>query len=149
MNISGLIVTLLSITFVDPNPWSMCKDSDCNLLYTPSQSRLTSCECNKTVHTFMYPKGYNNVYVNYSMTYPISHEFYQDNMLVGSCPTGLWCLDNFTLDPKRALTTVIREDPVQDQDQVQDQVQDQAQVQKAVLYSNDAYELLFTPSTAL
>jgi len=134
MNLTKLFVTLLSITFEEPNLSSMCKDADCNLLYTPSTIRVASCDCNKTMHSFMYPKGYDSVYVNYSMTHPITHEFYQDHMLVGSCSKGLICSDNFSLNPKKELTTVIRE--------VQVQVQDQDQ-EKTVLYSNDNYELIF------
>ena len=135
MNLTKLFVTLLSITFADPNPSSMCKDADCNLLYTPSTVRVTDCDCNETVHSFSYPKGYDSIYVNYNMTHPITHDFYQDNMLVGSCPKGLMCSDNFRLNPKQELMTVIRED--------QDQDQDQDQEEKTVLYSNDNYELIF------
>ena len=131
MNLTKLFVTLLSITFVDPNTSSMCKDADCNLLYTPSTIRVTECDCNETVHSFSYPKGYDRVYVNYNMTHPIRHDFYQDHMLVGSCPTGLMCSDNFSLNPKQNLITVIREEQVQEQDE------------NTVLYSKDNYELIF------
>jgi hypothetical protein len=131
MNLTKLFVTLLSITFADPNQSSMCKDADCNLLYTPSTVRVTDCDCNETVHSFSYPKGYDSIYVNYSMTHPITHDFYQNDCLIGSCPKGLMCSDNFRLNPKKKLMTVIRED------------QDQDQEEKTVLYSNDNYELIF------
>ena len=133
MNLTKLFVTLLSITFADPNPSSMCKDADCNLLYTPSTVRVTDCECNETVHSFFYPKGYDSIYVNYSMSNPIIHDFYQNDCLIGSCPLGLLCSVNLTLNPKQELMTVIREDQDQDQDQEE----------KTVLYSNDNYELIF------
>ena len=130
LNMSSLFVTLLTITFVNPSPLCMCKDADCNLLYTPTTVRVDSCNCSESVHSFVYPKGFNNVYVNYSVTSPISHDFYQDHTLVGSCPTGLLCTQRINLNPTKDLTTVIRE-----------KVDDKQQ--ETVLYSNDNYELLF------
>jgi len=125
---SNLVVMLLSITFVDPAVVGMCKDADCNLLYTSTTVR--ACACNETVHSFVYPGGYNEVYVNYSMTSPIRHDFYQEHKLVGSCPTGLLCMKHINLDPTKELTTIIREYPKQDE-------------VKTVLYSNDNYDLNF------
>jgi hypothetical protein len=129
MNLSKLIVTLLSISFVDPKSMSMCKDADCNLLYTPTTVRVSRCNCSETMHSFSYPKGYDSVYVNYSVTNPIKHDFYQEHTLIGSCPTGLLCTQRINLDPTKELTTIIREYEGQDQE--------------PVLYSNDDYELNF------
>mgnify|MGYP005992022249 CR=1 FL=1 len=107
----------------------MCKDTDCNLIYTPRTVQVSRCNCSETVHSFSYPKGYDSVYVNYSVTSPISHDFYQEHTLVGSCHTGLFCTQCIKLDPKKELTTIIREYEGEDQE--------------TVLYSNDNYELNF------
>jgi len=129
-NVSNLIVALLSISFVDPAVVSMCKDVDCNLLYTPTTVRVSRCNCSETVHSFSYPKGYDNVYVNYSVSNPIRHDFYQEHTLIGSCPTGLLCTQRINLNPTKELTTIIRE-------------YEGEQDQEPVLYSNDNYELTF------
>ena len=129
LNISSLFVTFLSISFVHPAALNMCKDTDCNLIYTPSTVQVSRCNCSETVHSFSYPKGYDSVYVNYSVTSPISHDFYQEHTLVGSCPTDLFCTQYIKLDPKKELTTIIREYEGEDQE--------------TVLYSNDNYELNF------
>jgi hypothetical protein len=127
---TSLFVAIISISFAHPAALSLCKDTDCNLLYMPTTVRVTSCNCSETVHSFSYSNGYDNLYVNYSVTSPISHDFYQERTLVGSCPKGLLCTHYMNLDPTKELTTIIRE-----------QVDDKKS--KPVLYSTDSYELFF------
>ena len=129
INVSNLIVALLSISFVDPAVVNICKDVDCNLLYIPTTVRVSRCNCSEAVHSFSYPKGYDNVFVNYSVSNTIRHDFYQEHTLVGSCPIGLLCMQRINLNPNKELTTIIREYDEQDQE--------------PVLYSNDNYELTF------
>jgi len=131
MNFTKLFVTLISISFVNPASINACKDTDCNILYMPTTARITSCNCTQHVQSFSYPNGYNTVYVNYSVTYPIMHEFYQDHQVIGSCPTGLLCTQRVNFDPTKELTTIIWHD------------HDLNQEEKPVLYSNDNYELFF------
>jgi hypothetical protein len=110
MNLSFLI-PLLTISFVKPVPIFLCNDDACNSLYMPSTVRLDSCECNQTSNTYVYPRGNNDIFINYNMSYPIQHDFYQNDTLIGSCPLGLLCNKMFKLNPRDQLTTVITEYP--------------------------------------
>jgi len=137
MNLSSLLVTILTIGFIrlPVSVPDMCKDVACNMLYTPTTERVyvSDCACNESTHTFVYPAGYSHVDVNYSMTYPISHDFFQNDTLVGSCTPGLLCSQRVYLNPKQELTTVITEDN-----------RDEEEEEKTVLYSCDNYDLLFS-----
>jgi len=136
MNLTALVITMLSISFQRPAPLpEMCADVDCNLLYTATTVRMTACECNENTHTFVYPAGNLHVDVNYNMTYPIAHDFYQNQTLIDSCPAGLFCAQRVYLNPTQELTTVIK-DIDTDRDTT---------TEKTVLFSDANYELLFTP----
>ncbi len=112
MNLS-LLVSLLSITFVKPVPLSPfgCDNSACNLVYTPpiTMSRLAYCECSKNMHTFVYNAGPKALHLNYNLTYPVTHDFYQNNTLIGSCSEGSLCNQYFHLNPSKELRIVINE----------------------------------------
>ena len=104
----SFLVTLLSISFFKPLPPS-CNNELCNALYTPTTVRVNSCDCNELVQNFVYPSGYKDVRVNYNMSYPISHDFYQNNTLIGSCPEDVLCNQRFMLNPRYEVTAVITE----------------------------------------
>ena len=80
----------------------------CGSLYTPSTTRVESCICNNHSNTYVYPAGYNELYMSYNKTSnPISQEVYQNNILVGSCPVGLLCNKRIHLEPNYNFMIVI------------------------------------------
>jgi hypothetical protein len=111
MNFSFL-ATLLAISFIKsppppPTALTVCNNEFCNERYMPTTVQLASCECNESTHTYVYPSGYKEIYVNYNMSYPISHEFYQNSTLIGSCPEGPTCDQHVMLDPNYEFTSII------------------------------------------
>jgi hypothetical protein len=103
-----IIVSLLSIVMVQPE--KLCVNNElCNSLYTPSTVHIDSCVCNESTHTFVFSPGYKFAEVNYSLSYPISHDFYQNHTLVGSCPKGLYCTLTIPLEPSLRLVSKINE----------------------------------------
>jgi hypothetical protein len=61
------------------------------------------------MHTFAYPPGYKYAEVNYSLSYPVAQDFYQNNTLIGSCPLGLLCREWIPLEPSLRLITTVKE----------------------------------------
>jgi hypothetical protein len=95
---SFLMIMLLAINMVEPD--SLCDKFKCGSFYTTSNVRVDSCLCNNNTKAFVYPAGQKFVDVNYNMTsYPITHDFYQNHTLVGSCPKGLFCSQTIPLNP--------------------------------------------------
>lgn len=84
-----------------------CFIMNCNTLYTPVTVSIDSCGCNATTHTYVYPPGYNHMEIEYNLSYPIQHDFFQNQALIGSCPTGLLCRQRFRLNPIYKLTSII------------------------------------------
>lgn len=106
---SFLMVMLLSIRLVEPD--NFCDEVKCGTFYTASNVRVDSCVCNETtnIHEFVYPSGSKFVEVNYNVSYPITHDFYQNHTLVGRCPKGLLCSQTIHLDPVYPLVSTITE----------------------------------------
>ena len=103
-----LIVSLLSIVMVQPE--KMCFNNElCNSLYTPSTVHIESCMCNESTHTYVFSPGFKTAVVNYNLSYPIQHDFYQGHTLVGTCPKGLYCSLIIPLKPSLHLVSTIRE----------------------------------------
>jgi hypothetical protein len=97
------------MSLCNARPNNMCNEFNCRYLYSASNVRIDSCNCKQNVHTFAYPHGYKYAEVNYTLSYPVAQEFYQNNTLIGSCPLSLLCREWIPLEPSLRLITTVTE----------------------------------------
>ena len=68
-------------------------------IHTINLARVNSCLCATCTYSYKFPSGHVSVDVKYNYSTKVAQDFYQNNILIGRCPAGLYCITTFVLDP--------------------------------------------------
>ncbi len=68
-------------------------------IHTINFAKVDSCLCATCTYSYKMSSGHTSVDVEYNYSTKVAQDFYQNNILVGRCPAGLYCTTSFVLDP--------------------------------------------------